>query len=339
MPREPLTLPGHIMQDQKEHPYATGDFSGLMTSISLAAKIIAVQVNKAGLAGVLGLTGRTNIQEEEVRKLDVFANDVMVETLASSGHVCVMASEEAADPIPASSGFPGKYAVVFDPLDGSSNIDANVSIGTIFAIYRRVTPEGTPGALADLLQPGSRQVAAGYVVYGSSTMFVYCAGDEVAGFTLDPSIGEFLCSHPRIRIPARGRIYSCNEGNAASWEPGARNYVEHVKRGRAGRPPYATRYIGSLVADFHRNMLYGGIFLYPADHRDPARPKGKLRLLYEANPLAFLVERAGGAASSGRGRILDIVPESLHQRVPLYIGSAEDVAEAERFLRGEPPPA
>lgn len=327
---QPLTLHGHIMQDQKKYPYATGHFSGLMTSIALAAKVISYEVNKAGLAGILGLSGRKNVQDEQVRKLDVFANGVLSRTLTDSGHVCVMGSEEVDGPIPVADAVDGKYVVLFDPLDGSSNIDANVSIGTIFSVYTRVSPGEGPGNLEDLLQPGHRQVAAGYVVYGSSTMFVYTAGNEVAGFTLDPAIGEFLCSHPRIRIPARGKIYSCNEANSRYWPEGLRRWLDSVKSTGAA----SARYIGSLVADFHRNLLYGGVFLYPADTKDPAKPHGKLRLLYEANPLALIAERAGGAASTGTERILDIAPGELHQRVPLVLGSAEDVADVERFLGG-----
>lgn len=337
MKTEPLTLHGHIMQEQRDYPYATGDFSGLMTSIALAAKVISVHVNKAGLADVLGLAGRTNVQDEDVRKLDVFADEVLTRALAESGHVCVMGSEEVPDPIPVPAERAGKYVATFDPLDGSSNIDANVSIGTIFGIYRRLTPEHTPGTLADLLQSGNRLVAAGYVVYGSSTMFVYTAGKGVSGFTLDPSIGEFLCSHPDVRTPRRGKIYSCNEGNSAYWDEPLTRYVAHLKSERnAHGAPYGSRYIGSLVADFHRNLLHGGIFFYPADRKDPRKPHGKLRLLYEANPLAFVAEQAGGAASSGTQRILEIAPQSLHQRVPLFLGSADDVAEAESFLRGGP---
>jgi fructose-1,6-bisphosphatase I len=299
-----------------------------MTSIALAAKIISSEVNKAGLAGILGLAGSTNVQDEEVKKLDVFANDVLVQTLAASGHVCVMGSEEVAEPIAVDDPRSGKYVVVFDPLDGSSNIDANVSIGTIFGVYSRTSDGDGPGGAGDLLQPGHRQVAAGYVIYGSSTMFVYTAGAEVAGFTLDPAIGEFLCSHPRIRTPRKGKIYSCNEANSRYWDPKINRWLEHVKSSGVA----SSRYIGSLVADFHRNLLYGGIFLYPADSKDAKKPHGKLRLLYEANPLALIAERAGGAASSGTGRILDIEPTDLHQRVPLFLGSADDVAEVESFL-------
>ena len=334
MPSDRLTLHGHIMRDQKEHPYASGDFSGLMTSLALAAKVISHAVNKAGLAGILGLAGKTNVQGEAVKKLDVFANDVLVDTLSASGHVAAIGSEEEPDAILPEPG--GSYVVLFDPLDGSSNIDANISIGTIFAIYRRVSPGNGPGTREDLLQPGNRQVGAGYVIYGSSTMFVYTCGNGVAGFTLDPSIGEFVCSHPNIKAPRRGRTYSCNEGNAAYWDERMIRYVAHLKSmdNTLGRP-LSARYVGSLVADFHRNLLDGGIFMYPADGKDANKPNGKLRLLYEANPLAFVAEQAGGAASDGSGRILDIVPTELHQRAPLFIGSADDVAEAEAFLAGK----
>jgi fructose-1,6-bisphosphatase I len=332
-----LTLHDHIMEEQKEYPYATGDFSGLMSGLALAAKIIASEVNKAGLADLLGLTGQSNIQGEEVRKLDAYADGVIRRILEGSGHVCIMASEELPEAVPVSHDrHPGKYAVVFDPLDGSSNIDANVSIGTIFGIYRRVSPEGGPGTLDDVLQPGASQIAAGYVLYGSSTMFVYTAGKGVAGFTLDPAIGEFLCSHPTIRTPARGGIYSVNEGYTPYWTPAVRKCVDHFKSKRnALGKPYSGRYIGSLVADFHRNLLYGGIFLYPADRKDPKKPHGKLRLLYEANPLALVAEQAGGTATDGKQRILDLMPGELHERVPLIVGSADEVAEAIELLQDD----
>jgi fructose-1,6-bisphosphatase I len=307
-----------------------------MSSLVSAAKVIACEVNKAGLAGLLGLTGQKNVQGEKVQKLDAFTDDVMRSTLERSGHVCVMLSEECSDVIPVSHPHhAGNYAVVFDPLDGSSNIDADVGIGTIFGIYRRVSPAGGPGTLQDVLQSGQQQIAAGYVLYGPSTLFVYSAGKGVAGFTLDPAKGEFLCSHPAIRTPARGRIYSVNEGNTPYWSAGVRSYVERLR----SRDNARARYIGSLVADFHRNLLYGGIFLYPADNKDPDKPNGKLRLIYEASPLAFVAEQAGGAASDGRQRILDLAPTDPHQRVPLYLGSRDDVAEAVERLRDELNPA
>ncbi len=330
MSSRPLTLQDHIREGQKEHPHATGEFSGLMCALVSAAQVIASEVNKAGLAGLLGLTGEKNVQGEEVQKLDALTDDIMRSTLERSGHVCVMLSEERTDVVPVAPPHKaGNYAVVFDPLDGSSNIDANVGIGTIFGIYRRVSPSGGPGTLEDVLQAGKQQVAAGYVLYGPSTMFVYSAGNGVAGFTLDPAEDEFLRSHPALRTPARGRIYSVNEGNTLYWSPGVHRYIERLKSTENARgKPYSGRYIGSLVADFHRNLLYGGIFLYPADTKEPDKPNGKLRLIYEASPLAFLAEQAGGAASDGRQRILDLVPTQPHQRVPLYLGSRDDVAEA-----------
>jgi len=331
-----VTIERHIIEQERKYPQATGAFSNILYDIALAAKLIAREVNKAGLVDVLGATGAVNVHGDVVRKLDVFAHEVIFKALDHGGHLCCMASEEAPDPIPIPDRFPtGKYALLYDPLDGSGNIDANVSIGTIFSIHRKVS-RAERGTLEDLLQPGRRQVAAGYVVYGSSTMLVYTTGAGVHGFTLDPSIGEFLLSHPDIRIPVPGqRIYSVNEGNARYWSPAQRRLVDHWKAlDRDDAEPFTHRYIGSLVADFHRTLLYGGIFLYPADARNP---QGKLRLLYEAAPLAFICEQAGGRASDGRRPILDIEPETLHQRTPLYIGSADLVEEAERFLAEDGP--
>lgn len=336
-PKLGIPLSRHIMEQQKLHAQATGELSGLLQQILLAAKIISREVNKAGLAEILGMTGHENSHGEQVRKLDAYANDVLIKALDHCGHLCIMASEENDEAIPIPERFPtGKYAIAFDPLDGSSNIDANVCIGTIFSIHRKISTVER-GDVSDLLQPGHRQVAAGYIVYGPSTMLVYSTGEGVHGFTLDPSVGEFLLSHPNIQMPSTGTYYSVNEGNSIYWNEATRRYVEHLKgtSNRHGKP-YLTRYIGSLVADFHRTLLYGGVFLYPADYKDPKRPKGKLRLLYEAAPLAFLAEQAGGRASTGHERILDIVPTDLHQRVPLIIGSALDVAEAEEFLRRVP---
>jgi fructose-1,6-bisphosphatase I len=332
-----IPLSRHIMDEQKLHAQATGGFSGLLQQILLASKIISREVNKAGLVEILGLTGDENVQGEEVRKLDAFAYDVLIKALDHCGHLCIMASEENDEPILIPEQFQcGKYVLSFDPLDGSSNIDANVNIGTIFSIHRKVS-HGERGELGDLLQPGHRQVAAGYIVYGPSTMLVYSTGNGVHGFTLDPSIGEFLLSHPNIQMPQTGSYYSCNEGNSIYWNEPTRKYVEHLKspQSRIGKP-YSTRYIGSLVADFHRTLLYGGIFLYPMDYKDPKKPKGKLRLLYEAAPLAFLAEQSGGRASTGTERILDIVPTTLHERVPLIIGSAADVLEAESYIKKVP---
>ena len=331
MSRRGLPLLRHIMEQQRQHPASTGDFTGLLTQIALAAKVIAREVSKAGLVNILGFTGEQNVQGERVTKLDVFAHQTMIEALESSGHVCVMASEEAAEPIfPAPEHPRGHYTVLFDPLDGSSNIDINITIGTIFSIHRKVSP-GADGTLEDLLQPGDHQVAAGYVVYGSSTMFVYTTGHGVHGYTLDPSLGEFLLSHENIRMPKRGSTYSANEGNYHAWSPGVQQYVTHLKDPK--HTPYKGRYVGTLVADFHRTLLTGGIFLYPADMTDPQKPAGKLRLLYEAAPLAFIAREAGGRASTGTADILSLQPTGLHQRVPLIIGSAEDVAATEDFIR------
>jgi fructose-1,6-bisphosphatase I len=331
MSRIGITLARHIMEQQRDYPEASGDFTGLLTQLALAGKVIAREVNKAGLVNILGFTGQKNVQGEQVTKLDVFAHTTLVEALAASGHVCVMASEEAAEPIvPGPEYTRGHYAVLFDPLDGSSNIDINITIGTIFSIRRKVST-GAEGGLEDLLQPGAQQVAAGYIVYGSSTMFVYTTGNGVHGFTLDPTLGEFLLSHDNIRMPKRGSIYSANEGNYHTWSPGVQQYVNSLKEPQ--RQPYKGRYVGTLVADFHRTLLTGGIFLYPADMSDPTKPAGKLRLLYEAAPLALVAQQAGGRASTGSADILGLQPTQLHQRVPLIIGSAEDVSAAEAHIR------
>ncbi len=329
-----ITLTRHIIEEQRKYPAATGKFTDLMNDIAFAAKIISYNVNKAGLLDVLGETDNINVQGEVVKKLDSFAHETMVRALDHNGHSCAMASEEEENVISIPDEYPlGKYVVAFDPLDGSSNIDANVSVGTIFSIYHRISPEGRPGTEKDFLQPGHRQVCAGYVIYGSSTMLVYTTGNGVYGFTLDPSYGEFVLSHPNIKIPKKGKIYSVNESYYGFWDEHVRQYISYIKQvdGNSGRP-MNSRYIGSLVSDFHRNLLYGGIFLYPPSTKAPS---GKLRLLYEANPLAFIVEQAGGRAIDGKQRILDIVPEKLHQRVPLYIGSEEDVNLLEQFLRGK----
>ena len=328
-----ITLTRHVYERQRALPDATGELSGILNQIALAAKVISREVNKAGLAEILGLTGEQNVQGEEVKKLDEFANDVVISALDHSGHFCIMASEEMKDPIEIPSEFPsGPYCIAFDPLDGSSNIDVNVSIGTIFAVHRKVS-HGPRGGMEDLLQPGRRLVAAGYVVYGSSTMLVMSTGNGVHGFTLDPSVGEFLQSHPDIRIPARGKIYSVNEGNYPYWSEGVRKYVNYIKERDpdTGRP-YSSRYIGSMVADIHRTLMYGGIFMYPKDRKNPKKPQGKLRLIYECSPTAFLIEQAGGAASTGREPILDLQPESLHQRVPFFAGSVENVRELDSFI-------
>jgi fructose-1,6-bisphosphatase I len=327
-----ITIDRHIIEQERLYPEATGAFSNILYDIALAAKIISREVNKAGLIDILGSAGTTNVHGEAVKKLDVFAHDVIFKALDHTGHLCVMASEESEEILPIPDDFNhGNYVLLYDPPDGSSNIDANVSIGTIFSIHRKIS-EGTRGGLEDCLQPGHRQVAAGYVVYGSSTMLVYTTGAGVHGFTLDPSIGEFLLSHPDIRIPSPGqRIYSCNEGNYARWSPEQQRLIDHLKGlDGANSKAFTSRYIGSLVADFHRNLLYGGLFMYPGDVKNP---NGKLRLLYEAAPLAFICEQAGGRASTGQQDILDIQPESLPQRVPLFLGTREFVDLAEKFLQ------
>lgn len=329
-----VTIDRHIIDQERRHPEATGAFSNLLTDIALAAKIVSRQVNMAGLVDIVGRTGTTNVQGETVQKLDVFAQDAIYRAMDHTGHLCCMVSEEHPDVIPIPSKFPkGPYVLVFDPLDGSSNIDVNVSIGTIFALYRKVS-EGEAGREEDCLQPGRNQLAAGYVIYGSSTMLVYTTGSGVHGFTLDPSIGEFILSHPDIRIPKPGaRYYSVNEAYYTRWSSGQQRFVDWLRGTDGGEDPgFSSRYIGSLVSDFHRTLLKGGIFMYPADRKNP---DGKLRLLYEASPLAWIAEEAGGRASSGTSDILDIQPRELHQRTPLYMGSKDLVGRAEEYLAAE----
>lgn len=330
MSNKVITIERHIIEGERRHPGATGNFSAVLRDLTLAIKVIWREVSKAGLVNILGSAGKENIHGDAVKKLDVFADETIYKAMDHGGHLCVMASEENEDVLHIPDNYPkGKYVLLYDPLDGSSNIDANITIGTIFSIYRRVSPSGK-GTLADCTQPGYKQIAAGYVVYGSSTMMVYTTGDGVHGFTLDPSIGEFLLSHENIRIPKQGKIYSVNEGNYAYWESGVKKYIKYLQEeDKATNRPYSGRYIGSLVADFHRTLLYGGIFLYPNDSK---HPDGKLRLMYEANPMAFIVEQAGGRASNGSRRILDVVPNKLHQKVPLFIGSENDVNMCEQFL-------
>ncbi|MFQ5913674.1 MAG: class 1 fructose-bisphosphatase [Nitrospinota bacterium] len=328
-----MTLERFIVEEQERFPGAKGILTGLLSQISLAAKIIYSEVNKAGLADILGLTGKVNVLGEEVQKLDEFANKTLRNCLDHSGYLCAIASEEMADVFMIPERFQaGNYAIVYDPLDGSSNIDVNVSIGTIFSIFHKKST-AQRGEPSDCVQRGTEQNAAGYVIYGSSVMLVYTTGIGVNGFTLDPRIGEFFLSHPDIKIPARGKIYSINEGNSVHWTEETHRYIAYLKEEdkESGRP-YSGRYIGSLVADFHRNLLKGGIFLYPGDKRSP---EGKLRLLYECNPLACIVEQAGGAASNGQQRILEVEPKGLHQRSPLIIGSKEDVQLAEEFFQGK----
>ena len=327
------TIERHILDQQLIHPEATGVLTNLLYDLALAGKIIASRTTRAGLAEILGSTGEENVQGEEVQKLDVFADRTIYRLNDHTGRVAVMASEEHPDVLPIPSRFPvGKYVLLFDPLDGSSNIDYNVSIGTIFAIYNRKT-SGGPGTVEDCLQPGRKLVAAGYIIYGSSTMMVYSTGQGVHGFTLDPSVGEFLLSHPNIRIPENPKYYSVNQGYQKYWSEGVRRYTEWLQGHDGQRKPLSLRYIGSLVADFHRNLLAGGVFYYPADTRDPSKPWGKLRLLYEAIPLSFIAEQAGGYGSDGRRPILDIQPTDLHQRTPLFIGNRDLVEKAEAFIR------
>lgn len=323
------------MDRQADFKFATGELSRLLSDIAVASKIVSKDVRRAGLLeDFLGAKGTTNVQGEEQQKLDVIADNQFIKMFESGGEVCGIASEENDDFMPFESDFSkkGKYVVLFDPLDGSSNIDVNVSIGTIFSIYRRTSEIGTSATLEDMLQPGSEQIAAGYVLYGSSTMLVYTTGKGVNGFTLDPSIGEFCLSHPDMKMPENGRIYAMNEGNINICEEGIKEYVEtYCQQTLPGSSrPYSGRYIGSLVADFHRNMIKGGIYIYPDTTTDP---EGKLRLLYECNPLAFIAEQAGGIASTGRKRVLDIVPERLHQRIPFFIGSKQMVEQALSFLK------
>lgn len=332
--RSVVTIERHVIEQQRQYPQATGAFSAILYDIAFAAKMIAREVNMAGLVDILGGTDERNVHGEQVQKLDAWANEVIFKALDHSGHLCCMASEESEDILEIPAKFPtGNYVLLYDPLDGSSNIDANVSIGTIFSIHRKISNHPR-GCMQDCLQSGSEQIAAGYVVYGSSTMLVYSTGTGVHGFTLDPSIGEFLLSHPDIRLPTPPqRIYSVNEGNYTRWSDGMRRFVDHLK-GTDGRnpKPFSGRYIGSLVADFHRTLLYGGIFMYPADSKSP---RGKLRLLYEAAPLAFICQQAGGRAIDGERDITAIEPESLHVRTPLFIGSTEFVDLAQSFLAQE----
>lgn len=328
-----VTIERYIQEEQLAFPEATGALTNLLYDLALAAKIIASNTTRAGLSQILGSTGTVNVHGDTVQKLDEFAELTIYRLNDHTGRLAVMASEEEDDIIPIPDHYPtGKYVLLYDPLDGSSNIDVNVSVGTIFAIHRRKSESG-PGTLEDCLQAGRSLVAAGYVIYGSSTMLVYSAGKGVHGFTLDPRVGEFLLSHPNIRIPDKPKYYSVNQGNERYWSTGVQKFTDWLQGDNPERKELSLRYIGSLVADFHRNLLMGGIFYYPSDNKDPKKPGGKLRLLYEAAPLAFLVEQAGGKASDGSTRILDIEPTKLHERVPLYIGSKSLVEKAEEFIR------
>ncbi len=336
-----VTVVEHLLLHQKQVPMATGRFTSLLNELILSAKIISREVNKAGLVNILGYTGDINIHGEQVKRLDEYAHRVIVHRMERAGVLCAMASEEHADLIQIPHNLPsGDYFLVFDPLDGSSNIEANVNIGTIFSIYRR--KEGSTGPEvepSEVLQKGTEQVAAGYFIYGPSTIMVYTTGNGVHGFTLDPTVGEFLLSHPDIQIPRDGKIYSVNEAYWNYWDGATQKVVSTFKDPNSDLGKlYSLRYIGSLVADFHRTLLYGGIFMYPADYRDPKKPRGKLRLLYEAAPLAMIVEHAGGMATDGVKNILDIEPEELHQRTPLFIGSKKEVEKVKEIYlesRGE----
>ncbi len=329
-----VTIERHILEQQKLYPGATGTFTSMLYDLAMAGKIISRETNRAGLADIIGAAGALNIHGERQQKLDVFADEIIYKMNDHTGRLCAMASEEHDEILAIPPHYDtGKYVLLYDPLDGSSNIDVNVSIGTIFSIHRKVTT-GAQGTIKDVLQAGHKLVAAGYIVYGSSTMMVYSTGQGVHGFTLDNSVGEFLLSHPDIKIPAIAKYYSVNHGYEKYWTPGVRRYVKWLQGIYGeGREPLANRYIGSLVADFHRNLLRGGVFLYPPDSRDADTYKGKLRLMYEAQALAFIARQAGGYASDGAGDVLDIDPHDLHQRVPLFIGNRELVLKAEEFIR------
>ncbi|MBF9001705.1 MULTISPECIES: class 1 fructose-bisphosphatase [Vibrio] len=330
------TLGEFIVEKQHDFPHASGELSSLLASIRLAAKIVNREINKAGLVDITGSTGVDNVQGEEQQKLDAFANEKFKAALEARDQVCGVCSEEEDEAIVFSKELNrnAKYVVLMDPLDGSSNIDVNVSVGTIFTIYRRVSPVGSPPTQEDFLQPGNKQVAAGYVVYGSSTMLVYTTGNGVNGFTYDPSIGTFCLSHENMTIPKDGKIYSINEGNYIRFPQGVKKYIKYCQENvPEDNRPYTSRYIGSLVADFHRNLLKGGVYLYPSTQ---SHPQGKLRLLYECNPMAFLIEQAGGQATDGKTRILDLKPTELHQRVPLFIGSTNMMNTVHEFLEKYP---
>ena len=331
MTKHNKTLGEFIIENQQAFQYSSGELSRIINSIRLAAKVVNYKVNKAGLVDIIGGAGAQNIQGEDQQKLDVYANEVFIQTLINREIVCGIASEENDDFITVEGNdksHSNKYVVLMDPLDGSSNIDVNVSVGTIFSVYRRITPIGTPVTLEDFLQPGVNQVAAGYVIYGTSTMLVYTTGHGVNGFTLNPAIGTFYLSHPNMTFAEDGNIYSINEGNYVHFPQGVKNYLKYCQTEEGDRP-YTSRYIGSLVSDFHRNMIKGGIYIYPTSSK---APKGKLRLLYEGNPMAFIAEQAGGKASDGENRILEIAPTELHQRIPFFCGNKNMEEKAEEFM-------
>lgn len=330
--KQVTTLGQFIIEKQNDFPYAKGELSRLLRDIGIAAKIVNREVNKAGLVDILGDQGATNVQGENQKKLDVYANEQFIAALSSGGECCIVASEENDEMVRIDSEVSknAKYIVAIDPLDGSSNIDCNVAVGTIFSIYRRITKDGLP-TLEDVLQKGTNQVAAGYIIYGSSTMLVYTTGKGVNGFTLDPSIGEFCLSHPNLKIPKEGTIYSINEGNYVHFPDGVKQYIKYCQvEDNATSRPYTSRYIGSMVADIHRSIIKGGVFIYPTTS---SAPNGKLRLMYECNPMAFIIEQAGGKASDGFKRILDLEVDSLHQRSAIFIGSENMVLKAEEFMK------
>lgn len=334
-----ITIEQHILEQERAYPDATGTFSNLLYDIALAAKIISREIRRAGLGNILGEAGVINIQGEQQMKMDVFANETFIRMNSYTGRVGIMATEEMESLVNIVPDNPtmaeGKYVLIFDPIDGSSNISANVSVGTIFSVYRRKTPRGVPGTLEDCLQPGRDMVAAGYIIYGSSTMLVYTAGSGVHGFTLEPSLGEFLLSHPHITIPNTPRYSSANVSYERHWSPGVQRYHRYLQSMEEERPvvDLSARYVGSLVADFHRNLLQGGVFYYPLNYADPRHPRAKLRLLYEAGPLALIALKAGGYASDGVQDILDIVPTELHQRTALFVGNRDLVEKAETYIR------
>lgn len=328
-----VTIERHILDQQRSHPQATGVLTNLLYDLALAGKVISSRTTRAGLAEILGRTDEVNVQGEQVAKLDRLADLTIYRLNDHTGRLCALASEENKEILEIPEQYPaGKYVLVYDPLDGSSNIDFNIPIGTIFGIYRRVSETGR-GCLEDVLQPGNKLVAAGYILYGSSTMLIYTTGQGVHGFTLDPSVGEFLLTHPDIRIPEEPVYFSVNLGYEHYWSKGVREYTDYLQGRNGPRKGLSLRYVGSLVADFHRDLLAGGVFYYPADKKDPKKPHGKLRLLYEAAPLAFIAQQAGGYASDGKQPILDIVPTDLHQRTPLYIGNRDLVEKAEEYIR------
>lgn len=335
MERSVVTIGRHIMESERQFPEATGALSTILYELALAAKLVTREVRRAGLVDIIGQTGSVNVHGERVRKLDEYADDVIFRALDHCGHLCVMASEEEEGIRPIPEKFEsGSYVLLYDPLDGSSNIDANISVGTIFSIHRKIS-RGARGSIEDCLQPGSRQVAAGYVMYGSSTMLVYTTGNGVHGFTLDPSIGEFILSHPWMKIPSPGqRIYSTNEGNFRNWSANQQRLIEHLKGvDGVNKRPYSARYVGSMVADVHRTLLYGGLFMYPGDSK---HPRGKLRLLYEASPMAMIITGAGGRATDGERDILSIEPRDLHETTPLFLGSPEHMDLVDEYLAPDP---